>query len=72
MKNVIRVQSCHLPALVVNFVILANEILETHVFPALLLLVKEALAPGHVEHGPHSSLGEVLVLQDCRPQLLFS
>ena len=57
MTDVIRVQFCNLPALIVNFVILANEILETHVFPALLLLVQEALAAGHVEHGPHSSLG---------------
>ena len=57
-----QVQLCHLPALVVNFVILANKILETHVLPPLLLLIEEALAPRHIEHSPHSSLGQVLVL----------
>ena len=67
MKNEPNTDVHYSPALVINLVILANEILETHVLPALLLLVEEALAPRHVEHGPHSRLGKVLVFQDCRP-----
>ena len=70
--NQIQLNVYNLPALIIDLVILANEILETHVFPALLLLVEEALAPRHVEHRPHPSLGKVLLLQYRRPQLLLA
>merc|ERR1719479_101002 len=60
------------PALVVNLIILADEILQPHVLPALILLVEEALAPGHVEHRAHPRLGKILFLKDCWPHLLFT
>jgi len=65
--NQIQLNVYNLPALIIDLVILANEILETHIFPTLLLLIKEAFATRHVEDRPHPCLGEVLLLQDRRP-----